>query len=866
MKKITIVILLVFLLCSLCLCVGAKDSNANLAKTSVYAFISETPGQFLDEDTIGPDDEFVVVTVIDEWNDYNKVMVPFADIKNAGVNVNNIENYFCATLKLNYRSNSKDEYGNIVYDYSSYESISNIETDNMIERSYLDITYHENEDRFKIEDKIHYFEDWSSIRNSIALYTASVQSDGWLKIDEYDAQVLLYNRFYDLKLLDVDFDGYYEIGFVIYYNIASYVPEEEHGVANCGIMRDVTAIDVKYSCELKFGDLFVYTYDHLNNYVNVKNIIKPLNGTITSYEEKFEDEQQAIVRFDRKFEYNIIDAYYSKDNNISYLFGHVDTESYYVENSISGKTNMFELSKSELSQVASIEVGSDVVYYVYGDKLIGFGDYAASDSNDIENFVVNFDANIGTVITEKIYVINGENYGTLPIPSHNYYLFDGWYTQSGDTKIESSTIVRLDSDQTLYAKWRCEEFEQLQKYSLISEDADLEALINKETLALYFAKAHTAIVDDEEWHDGDATIFLDCDNYLGAIQFCFIKGIFIDKYGGYFYPKRNVELKDAIIWAVNSLKYSVEYDITTDDYWQPFYRVAKRIGLLDNLENTLATKKITTAEMVILIHNMLNTELNDGSITFEDTQYDADAYIVETPLQSIGVDTISEDEAIVVLEILDEEEGNPMIEVPLTELIGAGIDIYNIEDYFGASLRLNNCRTFDFNGEIVSIYKEYEYISNVNNKNKLTLSNSDIQYLENENIIIDGITYSFDTESNSNYIKLYTFKCIEDGWELIEDYEAYDSIYDYDYTIRLIDADIDGNFDIGLVSYYYFTLGDMNGDGKFTYTDVTKLYACFRGIAEVAESADTDVNGDGKFSYTDITRLYAIFRGIASFE
>lgn len=60
--------------------------------------------------------------------------------------------------------------------------------------------------------------------------------------------------------------------------------------------------------------------------------------------------------------------------------------------------------------------------------------------------------------------------------------------------------------------------------------------------------------------------------------------------------------------------------------------------------------------------------------------------------------------------------------------------------------------------------------------------------------------------------------------------------------------------------------GDINGDGKFTYTDITRLYACFRKIAEPDENADTDINGDGKFTYTDVTRLYAIFRKIASFE
>ncbi len=60
--------------------------------------------------------------------------------------------------------------------------------------------------------------------------------------------------------------------------------------------------------------------------------------------------------------------------------------------------------------------------------------------------------------------------------------------------------------------------------------------------------------------------------------------------------------------------------------------------------------------------------------------------------------------------------------------------------------------------------------------------------------------------------------------------------------------------------------GDINGDGKFDYYDVSKLFAYYRKKATLDASVDTDVNGDGKFDYYDVSKLYAIFRGKAAFN
>lgn len=69
--------------------------------------------------------------------------------------------------------------------------------------------------------------------------------------------------------------------------------------------------------------------------------------------------------------------------------------------------------------------------------------------------VVTFDPRGGTVTPSTKTVTQEEPYGALPTPAKAGHLFGGWYTGAngaGD-KIESTTIVAITADQTLYAKW-----------------------------------------------------------------------------------------------------------------------------------------------------------------------------------------------------------------------------------------------------------------------------------------------------------------------------------------------------------------------------------------------------------------------------
>jgi len=59
-----------------------------------------------------------------------------------------------------------------------------------------------------------------------------------------------------------------------------------------------------------------------------------------------------------------------------------------------------------------------------------------------------------TKISSKIVKYN-DLYGELPVPTKNNYRFDGWYTGENGTgtKIENTSVVQINEDTTLYAKW-----------------------------------------------------------------------------------------------------------------------------------------------------------------------------------------------------------------------------------------------------------------------------------------------------------------------------------------------------------------------------------------------------------------------------
>lgn len=70
------------------------------------------------------------------------------------------------------------------------------------------------------------------------------------------------------------------------------------------------------------------------------------------------------------------------------------------------------------------------------------------------NYEVRFDANGGSVKTDRKNVTYGKKYGELPTPNRGGYGFDGWFTEkSGGQNITAGSEVKITGTQTLYAHW-----------------------------------------------------------------------------------------------------------------------------------------------------------------------------------------------------------------------------------------------------------------------------------------------------------------------------------------------------------------------------------------------------------------------------
>ena len=69
-------------------------------------------------------------------------------------------------------------------------------------------------------------------------------------------------------------------------------------------------------------------------------------------------------------------------------------------------------------------------------------------------FTITFNANGGSVNLASKTLKYGDTVGQLPIPTRDYYTFDGWYEKDGTTPITSETLVTNADDITLYAHWK----------------------------------------------------------------------------------------------------------------------------------------------------------------------------------------------------------------------------------------------------------------------------------------------------------------------------------------------------------------------------------------------------------------------------
>ena len=93
-----------------------------------------------------------------------------------------------------------------------------------------------------------------------------------------------------------------------------------------------------------------------------------------------------------------------------------------------------------------------------GNKLtIGTTDTTIKAIYTAKKYTVTYNANGGTVNTSSRIVTYDNTYGTLVTPKRLGYSFLGWYTaKTGGSKISSNTIVKITSNQTIYAHWQLE--------------------------------------------------------------------------------------------------------------------------------------------------------------------------------------------------------------------------------------------------------------------------------------------------------------------------------------------------------------------------------------------------------------------------
>ena len=149
------------------------------------------------------------------------------------------------------------------------------------------------------------------------------------------------------------------------------------------------------------------------------------------------------------------------NSNASYYFDEV----VYMEgeNTFNNENITFELRTEDNSSnfLPDTEVPSKG--FISFNIIFKFKDNADISDNNLKSllnfkfyklYTVSFDANGGTVDIGNKTVISDKEYGELPVPVRNDYIFDGWYTEkNGGDLITKDSIVEINSDQTLYAHW-----------------------------------------------------------------------------------------------------------------------------------------------------------------------------------------------------------------------------------------------------------------------------------------------------------------------------------------------------------------------------------------------------------------------------
>lgn len=115
-----------------------------------------------------------------------------------------------------------------------------------------------------------------------------------------------------------------------------------------------------------------------------------------------------------------------------------------------------------------------------GEKVTSTSKFARTEDLNLyahwtlNSFVVTFNANGGSVSQTSLRAYCGQPLDTLPIPTKDYYTFDGWYTDiSEGTEITASTSYSTAQDITAYAHWSLKPTSDWVKATDIPSDAQI---------------------------------------------------------------------------------------------------------------------------------------------------------------------------------------------------------------------------------------------------------------------------------------------------------------------------------------------------------------------------------------------------------
>lgn len=170
------------------------------------------------------------------------------------------------------------------------------------------------------------------------------------------------------------------------------------------------------------------------------------------------------------------------DGRVLVVGGSNGSTSYYAG------AKLYDPSSGTWSAVGSMSVGRmdhSATLLPNGKVLIVGGENGAglSSSDYLYGCTVGFYPAGGSMVqVTKNYYNGSDNYGLLPCPVRDNYIFGGWWTGANGTGslVTDNTILIQGTDHTLYAKWEAQTTSQgtpyvwLQQYGLVAGD-DYEA-------------------------------------------------------------------------------------------------------------------------------------------------------------------------------------------------------------------------------------------------------------------------------------------------------------------------------------------------------------------------------------------------------